>query len=240
MRVLRGVTAVDHVVGIHNRADVAFFHRRFKGGEIDFAQGAFVNDGIGVVAIEFGIVRGEMLDRGADTLALHALDVTHGNFPGEVRIFAQVFEVASIHRRAVNVHGGTEHEMNALGARVSADFYSFASRERRIPGRRQRDPSGHGGGRSTVADANRPIGHAQARPAEFRISSDVEIILAADEIDLLIEGHLAENGFDALVDAIGRGDGRGNDRQGQRDESESQYDYGIAHPFRVLQPHCGH
>ena len=70
--ILREVHAIGEVVGIHDRADVGFFHRGFERGQINFAHGALVNNGVGVVAVELGVVAHEVLDRGADALALHA------------------------------------------------------------------------------------------------------------------------------------------------------------------------
>src|SRR6202041_2868832 len=180
VNVLGSVAAVDEVVGIHDRANVGFFDGGFESGEINFAQGAFVDDSVGSVAIEFGIVGSEMFDGGADALSLHALDISDGNFSGEIRIFTHVFEIAAVHRGTVDIDGGPEHEIDALGASIAADFDTFARGEGGIPSGGERNAAGHGGGGAAIADAERTIGHLQAWPAEPGISAEEHIILAAD------------------------------------------------------------
>ena len=93
--VLRGVDAVDQVVGVHDRVDVGLGDGGFEGGQIDFAHGALVHVGAGVVAIELLIVERVVLDGGDDALGLHALN--EGNHQGGVqeRIFGKVLEVAA-------------------------------------------------------------------------------------------------------------------------------------------------
>ena len=69
--VLRGVDAVDQVVGVHDRVDVAFGDGGLEGGQIDFAHGALVDVGAGVVAIVLLVVEGECL-----TVAMTPWDCT--------------------------------------------------------------------------------------------------------------------------------------------------------------------
>ena len=66
--VLRGVDAVDQVVGVHHRVNVGLGDGGLKGGQIDFAHGALVHVGAGVVAIELLIVERVVLDGGDDAL----------------------------------------------------------------------------------------------------------------------------------------------------------------------------
>ena len=131
--VLRRVLAVDQVVGVHHCADMSLLHGRFEGGQIDFADGTVVDDGIGIVPQEFAVVSQVMLDSGADTLLLHAADIAHGDRPGEERIFAEVLKVAAIARRAVDVHPGAEHEVDSACASIAADRGAGVSRQRAVP-----------------------------------------------------------------------------------------------------------
>src|SRR5580704_16035766 len=137
----------------------------FYGGlecwEINFAHGALVNDGIDVVTIIVGIVSHEVLCRRADSVALHPLDVAYGELRSEIRIFAHIFEVPAVHGRAIDVEGRSEHEMHTLGAGIACDLGSHFRSERGIPGRRERNSAGHGGGRPAVADSDGAVSHAQ-------------------------------------------------------------------------------
>src|SRR5207253_907050 len=56
-----------------------------------------------------------MLNRGAYALALHPLVIDDRDTRGEKGIFAEILEVAAIHRRAINVHAGPQHEVHAPG-----------------------------------------------------------------------------------------------------------------------------
>src|SRR5580704_13884374 len=139
------MTSVRQIVGIHHRADMPLLHGDFKGGKIDLTHGALVNNGIRVVAVELGIISHEMFGRRAHSLALHSLDVSHRNLPSEIRIFAHVFEVAAIHRRAIDVEARPEHEVNSPGAGVSPYLDPFLLGKRGIPGGGQRNSACHYG-----------------------------------------------------------------------------------------------
>ena len=119
--VLGGVLAVDEVVAVHDGADVALLDGGFEGGKVELVEGALVDDGVDVVAIVLGVVGVEVLDGGADALALDAVDVGDVHVGGEVRVFAEVLEVAAVHGRAVDVDAGAEEEVDAAGARVFAE-----------------------------------------------------------------------------------------------------------------------
>ena len=77
--VLRGVLAVDEIVGIHDRADVSVLHRGFERRQINLSRSAFVDDGVAIVPEELGIVGEEMLYGRTDALLLHAGDVAGGD-----------------------------------------------------------------------------------------------------------------------------------------------------------------
>ena len=94
--VLRGVDAVDQVVGVHDGVDVGLGDGGFEGGQIDFAHGALVHVGAGVVAIELLVVEGVVLDGGNDALGLHAFNERNHQRGVEERILRQVLEVAAV------------------------------------------------------------------------------------------------------------------------------------------------
>src|ERR1700675_1707156 len=103
-----------------------------------------------------------MFRGGADSLALHALDVSHRELSRQIRILAQVFEIAAVHRRAIDVESRSEHEVHALRAGVSSNLSSHLRSERGIPRSRQGNASDHRGGRAAVANSDRAVGHPQA------------------------------------------------------------------------------
>ena len=170
------------------------------------------------MAVELGIIPHEMFGRRAHSLALHSLDVSHCNLPSEIRIFAHVFEVAAIHRRAIDVEARPEHEVNSPGAGVSPYLDPFLLGKRGIPGGGQRNSACHyGRGWFGVAYPERTVGHSQPRQPELRIGANIKIVNASDHVDLLFEGHVAENRLNALLDVVCRrvGGMKGHDGQSQ-------------------------
>ncbi len=198
--VLRRVDAVHQVVGGHDRAHVRLLDRGLEGGQVDLAQRALVDHRVRVVAVELGVVGREVLDRGADALGLHAADVADRDPRGEERVLAEVLEVAAVHGRAVDVDARSEQEVNALGARVTADLGGDALSERRVPGGGERDAAGHGRRRAEVADAERAVCHLQAGDAGLRHVAHEEAVDAAEVVDLLLERHATEDRLDPLLD----------------------------------------
>src|ERR1700722_17126866 len=146
-----------------------------------------------------------MLDGGADSLALHSVDIAEGDARWEVGVFAEVFEVASVERRAINIHTRTEHEMNAAGAGVVTDGGSDEGGHFRIPGCCQTDAAEYYCGWTVVADADWAVGHLQSRQTDLFVGANVEIILTADQVDLLFDRQLLEHGADAGIDIGGCG-----------------------------------
>ncbi len=198
--VLRRVDAVHEVVGGHDRAHVPFLHRGLEGGQVDLAQRALVDQRVRVVAVELGVVGGEVLDRGADALRLHAADVADRDPGGEEGVLAEVLEVAAVHGRAVDVDARSEQEMDALGAGVTADLAGDALGERGVPRGGERDAAGHGRGRAEVAHAERAVRHLQAGDPGLGHAAHEEAVHAADVIDLLLERHAGEERLDPLLD----------------------------------------
>ena len=120
--VLGGVFAVDEVVAIHNGADVGLFDGSLKGGQVDLAEGALADDGVGGEAGVFAVVGGEVLDGGGDVLGLDSVDVADGDLGGEEGVFAEVLEVAAVHGGAVDIDAGAEEEGDTAGAGVAAEL----------------------------------------------------------------------------------------------------------------------
>src|SRR5437867_10535142 len=104
-----------------------------------------------------------MLNGCAYALSLHPLDIADRDTRGEERVLAEVFEVAAIHRGAIDIHARTEHEVHAPGTSVAADLGADSLGQVRIPSGGKRNPAGHGCRGSVVAHAEWPIGALEAR-----------------------------------------------------------------------------
>ena len=65
-----GVHPVKFVVGSHESARLGFLDRDFEGGQIDFAQGPFIDDRIAGHTADFLVVAGEVLDASGDAVIL--------------------------------------------------------------------------------------------------------------------------------------------------------------------------
>ena len=216
--VLRHVEAVHQVVRRHERADVRLFDRGLERRQVDLAHRALVDVGAGVVAIDLRVVAQEVLDRGADTLGLHPLDVSDGHPRGEERVLPQVFEVPAAHRGAVDVHARRQHDLDAACARVATDHRADPVGERDVPAGGEADPGGVGGRRADVPDAERPVGHPEGGQPESLHRPDVEVVGAAKIVDLLFQRHLGDERVGSPFD-LGGGRGRlGGHGGGSRQE----------------------
>ena len=201
--ILRSVLAVDEVVRVHDRADVRLFHSGLECGQINLAHRPLVNARVRVVSVELGVVAHVVLDGRRDALRLNAADVADGDTRGEVWVFAEVLEVATVHRRAIDVHARPQEKVDALRARVAPYLRADALGQLRVPSGRERDAAGHRRGGAEVANAQRAVGHLQSRKAEARHVAYEEAVHAAEHVYLLFERHLFEYELDAPLD-IGR------------------------------------
>ena len=110
-----------------------FCDSNFKSGQVNFTQRAFVHDRIaGHAAQLLGIGR-KVLRTGTDAFGLDAAHVAGCHFAGKVRIFAEIFEITSAKRAALDVQPRAEQHAYVLGcgfrAQMGTDFFS----ECRVP-----------------------------------------------------------------------------------------------------------
>ena len=192
--VLRGVDAVDQVVGVHDSVDVGLGDGSFEGGQIDFAHGALVHVGAGVVAIELLIVERVVLHGGDYALGLHAFNERDDHRGVEVRILRQVLEVAAVNRRARDVDAGAEQEVDVARAGVAAEGCADFARQIGVPTGGKRRAAGISGGRSPGAHADRSIGHLEARQVDCGHGARVHAVDAAEQLDLLLQREFGKHG----------------------------------------------
>src|SRR5712664_3788009 len=114
-------------------------------------------------------------------------------FPMKCWIFAEVFEISSIHRRAIDVHTRAQQKVRAFGLCVPADFRAYALGQRRIPCGSQGNSARHGCGRSEITDTDRAVGHLQARQPKSREGADKKIVHTSEHVDLFFQRHPAED-----------------------------------------------
>src|SRR5205809_2074278 len=160
------------------------------------------------MAIELGVVSHEMLDGSADALALHAFDVSDSDARGQKRVFAKVFKVSSVHRRAIDVHARPQQKMHSLSPRISANFASHALGQRRIPGSSQSNAARHRRGRPIIPHADWTISHLQTRDAKPRHATNKKAVDPSKQINLFLERHLLENRLDFVFSISARGSER--------------------------------
>ncbi len=107
--------AVDLVIGAHHRPGLRLLDGLLEGGQVDFAERAFVHLGADAEALKFLVVGGVMLERGAHAFRLHAPDEVDRQLAGQVGILGEVFEVAPPQRRALHVDARTQHDIHMQG-----------------------------------------------------------------------------------------------------------------------------
>ena len=115
MGVFVGIDAVDHVVAGHDGLGFALGNSDFKVGQVQFPQGALIQDGIGSHAAQFLVVGGKMFGAGGHAVCLDAADVRGGHLAGKVGIFGKIFKVAAAQRAALGVEAGPQHNGHLLG-----------------------------------------------------------------------------------------------------------------------------
>ena len=139
------------------------------------------------MTVKFGVVSHEVLDSGADALALHARDVADRDARCEERVFAEVFEVAAVQRSTIDVHPWPEHEMHSTGAGILTDGGSDSRCHRGIPGSCQPNAAEHGR-RTVIAHANWAVGHLQSREADLIVGANIKIVHTTNNVNFLFEG----------------------------------------------------
>jgi hypothetical protein len=102
-----------------------------------------------------------MLGYGDHALALHPVNISSGNLPGEIRIFSEVFEIPAIHRCAVDIHAGSQQKIHTSGSCISTQHGSHSLRQGRIPAGRKVNARSKGGGWAPRTHSHRSIGHLE-------------------------------------------------------------------------------
>ena len=193
--VLRHVQTVGEVVRIHNSAHVRFLHGGLKRRHVDFAHRALIDDGIHIVAVVFLVVTEVVLGGCTHALALHALDIGDSSACSQKGIFSEVLKIPAAQRSPINIEARAQHEVHTAGAGVLSNDRSDSLREFGVPCGREADSAKHCR-RPVVPDSHWPVGHLQTWQPNALVGADVELVNAADEIDLFFQLQLLEQRID--------------------------------------------
>ena len=114
-----------------------------NGTQVDLAQRALVDHRVDRVALELGVVAGEVLHRRGDALRLHAAHERGRDLAREQRVLGVALEVAARERRAVDVDRRREQHAARLGARLLAEHRADPLDELDVPRRAERGAARH-------------------------------------------------------------------------------------------------
>src|SRR5207248_7582604 len=135
---------------------VALLHGRLEGRQVDLAQRPLVDDLVDRLAVGLLVVRGEVLDLGEYPLLLDRLHLGDGQSAGQVRILAEVLEVAPVAGYPGDVHAGRLDEVLAAVGDLLAGDRPEAGGRRGVPGRGHRERGWQRGGRLRAGAVARP------------------------------------------------------------------------------------
>ncbi len=220
--VLRREDAVDAVVRAHDGPRLRLGDDTLERRQVDLAEGALVDVGGHAHPVRLLVVRGEVLERRADPLALDALHEGRPDRAREPGVLGEVLEVAPAERRALHVDARAEDDGHALGACLLADRGAHAGEEVDVPGRGEggggRERDGRVGGEETEvvavlglgAQAVRAVGQPDLADAEALDGRGAPHVGAAEEGGLLFERELLDELGDVGHVGGGRVGGRGH------------------------------
>ena len=241
--VLPSPFAVEAVVGGHHVA-YARIDAGFERRQVDLVQRPFVDDRIGAAAVELRFVADEVFQTRDGSRRLHALHVFGDHRRREQRVFAHVFEVASVLRVAVDVHTRTQQYLDTSCPALFAYGLGIFIGQRRIEGRRECDRAREGRRTLQLPD-HRGIGQVVAHVYALRGVGEINVGhaffgyaveergVAAHERDFLVEGQSCDPGVGLSVGFVPSDDLLGAGRRNGRccrHEGEQKF-YGGFHCF---------
>ena len=148
--ILGGMHAVDAVVCTHDGPRLGLLDDVLECREVDFAQRTLGDVGADAQTVGFLVVGGEVLERGAHALGLHACDDADCLMARQIRVFGPVFEAAAAKRVALDVHAGTEDYGNLLLNALFGHGFADPVDEFRVPRAGQTSGRRKAGGRHAV------------------------------------------------------------------------------------------
>lgn len=206
--------AVDLVVGRHDAPRVGVGDDGLEGRQVQLAQRARGDDAVDGEPLGLGVVADEVLDGGTDSAVLDSVDVAAAHRAGEVRVLGVALEVPAAERRAVQVHGGREEDVDALAAGFLREEAAGPPGERGVPGCGEGGRRGQGDrrvlrGPAHAAHPDGAVGHDQGLQPDLGEVGQGPHVPTGQEPGLGVEIQLAQRRLDGVVaDLIGIGHGR--------------------------------
>ena len=203
---LRGVLAVDLVVGAHHQPRPRRGDDVLERRKIDLPQRPLVGVGADPHPVGFLVVRREVLHAPADLLCLQPIDHRRGEPAGQVRILGEVLEVAPAQRVPLDVDSWAEYRRDVLGPRLRAEGGPHLTGQVRIPGTAQcrggREAGGGlagaqpgvGGALGLLAQPVRAVGHHDRLDAVFADRRGVPEVRAEAQSRLLRHAEFGQQG----------------------------------------------
>ena len=186
-------------------------HGDLEAAQVDFPKGALVRDHVDHHAPVFLVVGGKVLDAGADTPGLDAVDHGGREAAGQQRIFRKVLEVPAAEGVPLDVHPRAEQHGDIRRCRLGAERDADFSQEIDVPGACQRRRGGEAGGGQIAAQAGvgsgrrlaqsvRAIGEHDRGQGETGDRGQAPDIGAGAQVGLFGQRHPGDDGCDFLPD----------------------------------------
>ncbi len=121
--------------------------------------------------------------------------------------------------------------MDATRPGILSDGFAHTLHQVGIPGGGEAD-SAKSGGRSVVANAERPVGHLQPGESYVLDVANIEVIQAGDELNLLLERQMLEKSLGASFDIRWRR--RGGGGLGDREKENQNKKTGTRRNLRII------
>ncbi|GGU57276.1 hypothetical protein GCM10010211_22590 [Streptomyces albospinus] len=188
---------IDLVVGGHDAPGAGGLDDVLEGGEIELAQGAWGDAVVDREAVGLGVVADEVLDRRTDPALLHSLHISGADHAGQQRVFRIALEVPAAERRAVQVDGRRQEDVDALAAGLLGEQSAGAAGEFGVPGGGQGRGAGQGDRRIFGAPlppphADRAVRHHQRPQSDRRHGGQGPHVLAGEQPGLGIQVECGE------------------------------------------------
>ena len=212
---MAAMLVVIQVVRTHNGPCFSFLHGRFKGRQVNFVECTVGNFHICGVAVEFLVVECVMFYAGRDSDRLHSLYVRHNHYGSEIRVFAEVFEIAAVVRSTENAHSWPENHRLVAVARFLSQAHAVNARHVGIPGSRKAGKSRESQARVIGAAGLVPLvpEHIGAHAVRTVVGPHLgysqtshtrgtEFALGVNDVYFLLQCHTLQGIFYALVDRL--------------------------------------
>ncbi len=223
------VNEVDFIEGTHGSAGVRCLDPDSEGTNIDFLEGAFTHHRVATdKAIFLLVVGGVVLDVAHHRVLLYPVELGCRDGARYQRIFAVSLERATCLPNTSDIDRCSQRDIVGGLKRFVADEVAVCQRCFGTERRGESERGGQGRGLFLVdvgvrdAHARRAVCHGERRYPEALDGCVVEPVIVArfalQHVDLLVEGHLGEQGLRPAFRGLHngrRGSGHGSDGEGR-------------------------